>query len=230
MVCAMGLYTSRHPLARFDVVQSLFLAFVRHYCRLRVEGVEHIPAAGAFVLAANHASHADTAAIFAALPRVLRRRLVAAAARDYFFDRGLKQFVSRILFNTIPVARNPTPGEDPLRHVLRALREGYGVLLYPEGTRSTSGAVGRFRSGIGRLIAEFPGMPIIPVWIAGTVRVLPKRAAIPLPRPYAVWVRFGVPLQHLRADPLDKASWRAAAEQVREAVIQLGAEAEVHAR
>src|SRR3954469_22640721 len=71
---SMGLYTSRHPIARLELVSRPFMAFVRFYCRLRVEGLEHIPQSGAFILAVNHSSHADTAVIFAALARPMRKR------------------------------------------------------------------------------------------------------------------------------------------------------------
>jgi 1-acyl-sn-glycerol-3-phosphate acyltransferase len=146
--------------------------------------------------------------------------VVAAAAQDYFFDNGMRQFFSRILFNVIPVSRTISTTSDPLRHVVRALREGYGVLLFPEGTRSQNGRLGPFRSGIGRLAAEFPDVPVIPVWIEGTARVLPKKAVFP--RPATVLVRFGSSLAGSRATLDDKASWRALANQVREAVIELG--------
>jgi 1-acyl-sn-glycerol-3-phosphate acyltransferase len=215
----MGLYTSHHLIARLELVSRPFMAFVRFYCRLRVEGLEHIPQSGAFILAVNHSSHADTAVIFAALARPLRKRVVAAAAQDYFFDNGLRQFASRLLFNTIPVPRTAFGSSDPLRHVVRALREGYGVLLFPEGTRSQNGELGPFRGGIGRLAAEFPNIPIIPVWLDGTARVLPKNASFP--RPVRVWARFGPPAQYAPARLDDKASWRVAATQVREAVMRL---------
>lgn len=218
----MGLYTSRHPIARIGLPSRLFLAFVRFYCRLEVEGVEHVPQTGAFMLASNHASHADTAVIFAALPRALRRRVVAAAAQDYFFDKGFRQFISRVLFNTIPVPRTISAASDPLRHVVRALREGYGVVIYPEGTRSRTGELGPFRSGIGRLAAEFPGVPIVPVWLDGTAKVLPK-SGFPLPRPVKVKIRFGEPLKSERAWLADKASWKTLAATVRDAVVRLRA-------
>lgn len=218
----MGLYTSRHPIARIGLPSRLFLAFVRFYCRLEVEGVEHVPQTGAFMLASNHNSHADTAVIFAALPRALRRRVVAAAAQDYFFDKGFRQFFSRVLFNTIPVPRTISAASDPLRHVVRALREGYGVVIYPEGTRSRTGELGPFRSGIGRLAAEFPSVPIIPVWLDGTARVLPK-SGFPLPRPVKVKIRFGEPLKSERAWLADKASWKTLAATVRDAVVKLRA-------
>lgn len=218
----MSLYTSHHPIARIGLPSRLFLAFVRFYCRLEIDGLDHVPASGAFMLAANHASHADTAVIFAALPRALRKRVVAAAAQDYFFDDGFRQFISRVLFNTIPVPRKISAAADPLRHVVRALREGYGVVLYPEGTRSRTGELGPFRSGIGRLAAEFPEVPIIPVWLEGTARVLPKNG-LPIPRPVKVRVHFGEPLKSERAWLADKTTWKVAANRVRDAVMRLRA-------
>jgi 1-acyl-sn-glycerol-3-phosphate acyltransferase len=216
----MSLYTSRHPIARIGLVTRMFMAFVRFYCRMNVEGLANVPRDGAFILAANHSSHVDTAAIFAALPTEMRRCVVAAAAQDYFFNAGLRQSIARILFNIIPVSRTISSSIDPLRHVVRALREGYGVLLFPEGTRSQNGRLGPFRSGIGRLVAEFPDVPIIPVWLEGTAGVLPKKAVFP--RPVIVTVRFGPPIEHGPTRLDDKSSWRVVANEVREAVIRLG--------
>ncbi|MBC8159809.1 MAG: 1-acyl-sn-glycerol-3-phosphate acyltransferase [Roseiflexaceae bacterium] len=215
----MGLYTSRHPAARIKIPVRLFNAFVHLYTRLRVEGIENVPESGPFLLVANHSSHADTACLYAALPAGMRQHVVAAAASDYFFDGGRMQTISRVLFNTIPVARKPKPGVDPLRHVVRALREDYGVVLYPEGTRSTNGEIGPFRSGVGKLLAEFPGLPVVPVLLEGTDKVMPKNRAFP--RPHQVVVHFGQPLTHLHAIPGEKQSWRAVASELREAVVAL---------
>ncbi|MBX0330613.1 1-acyl-sn-glycerol-3-phosphate acyltransferase [Oscillochloris sp. ZM17-4] len=213
----MSLYRSHHVAARF--VPSLFQAFVRLYVRPRVEGADTLPTEGSFIIAANHTSHADTAVIFTALPRHARRRFVAAAAQDYFFQGGPWQFFSRILFNAIPVARDRRGGQDPLRHASRALREGYALLLYPEGTRSKNGSIGPFRGGIGRLIAEFPGTPVIPTYVSGTARVMPKGKVVP--RPYRVTVRFGEPML-VKAHPKHRATWQSAADEVRDAVLHLG--------
>jgi 1-acyl-sn-glycerol-3-phosphate acyltransferase len=188
------------------------------YSRPQVRGVEHLPQEGAWLLVANHASHVDTGVLYAAVPRRLRRRLLAAAAQDYFFTGGLRQTMVRTLFNGIPVDRDGQSGRDPLRHVIRALREGYGVLLFPEGTRSTTGKIGRFRSGVGRLIATFPEVPVIPAYLEGTADMMPKGR--PLPVPGSVKVTFGPPL-FLTADPESISTWRHAAEQVREAVVAL---------
>lgn len=214
----MSLYASHYPFT--EVIRKLFFSYIRLYFRPHVKGAEHIPLEGAFILAANHASHVDTAVIFSTLPPSLRQRTVAAAARDYFFEGGWQQSTARILFNAIPVDRDTVKGEDPLRHVIRALDEGYGVVIYPEGTRSMTGQIGPFRRGIGRLIAAFPDVPVIPLRVSGTARAMPKGAAAP--RPLTVHVRFGPPL-HLQADLTDRASWQTAADVVREAVLQLEA-------
>lgn len=213
----MSLYKSQHAAARF--VPSLFVRFTQLYARLKVEGAEQIPAEGAVLLAANHQSHADTAVVFAALPKEVRERFVAAAAQDYFFQGGPQQYFSRVLFNAIPIARDRRGGQDPLRHLSRALREGYALLMYPEGTRSKDGRLQLFRAGIGRLIAEFPGTPVVPVYIGGTTNIMPK--GVLLPRPARAVVRFGEPL-YPKAHPRFRATWQSAADEVRESIVQLG--------
>lgn len=213
----MSLYKSRHTAARF--FPGMFVAFTKLYSRLKVEGVEHLPAEGAFLIAANHQSHADTAVVFAALPKHVRERFVAAAAQDYFFQGGPPQYFSRVLFNAIPIARDRRGGQDPLRHLSRALREGYALLMFPEGTRSKDGTLQIFRPGIGRLIAEFPGTPVVPTYIGGTTRVMPKGVLIP--RPAKAVVRFGEPL-YPKAHPRFRATWQSAADEVREAIVHLG--------
>jgi 1-acyl-sn-glycerol-3-phosphate acyltransferase len=213
-----GLYTSHQPAS--GPISELFQAYVWLYSRPRVRGLEYLPREGAWLLVANHASHVDTAVLYAVIPRRQRRRLLAAAAQDYFFTGGLRQRMVRTLFNGIPVERDGQSERDPLRHVIRALREGYGVLLFPEGTRSTSGQIGRFRSGVGRLVGLFPGLPVVPAYLEGTADMMPKGR--PVPRPGSVSVTFGPPL-FLSADPHDHLSWREAAAQAREAVVAISA-------
>lgn len=212
----MSLYASHYPFTNLG--RGIFFTFIRLYLRPRICGAEYLPPKGPFLLAANHSSHADTAVIFSTFPPALRHHVVAAAARDYFFEGGWQQATSRMLFNAIPVDREAVKGEDPLRHVVRALSEGYGVVIYPEGTRSLTGKIGRFRRGIGRLAAMFPSLPVIPVRLLSTARAMPKGAVFP--RPYTVRVHYGAPLQ-LEADLENRASWQIAANTIRAAVIEL---------
>jgi 1-acyl-sn-glycerol-3-phosphate acyltransferase len=129
-------------------------------------------AAGGCVVVANHSSHADTAALLAALPPKAQPVFVAAA--DYWFDVPVRRFVATSLAGVLPVRRSGRGNYAELLAAARpALRAGRSVVIYPEGTRSTDGNVGEFRSGALRLARDC-GVPVIPVAVTGTAEVLPK--------------------------------------------------------
>ena len=127
---------------------------------------------GGCVVVANHASHADTAVLVAALPSTARP--VFGAATDYWFDVPVRRFIATSLIGILPVRRSGDGNYDALLAAAGpALRAGRTVVIYPEGTRSTDGSVSEFRSGAVRLAREC-GVPIVPVAIMGTADVLPK--------------------------------------------------------
>ena len=146
-------------------------------------------APGGCVLVANHNSHADTAAILAALPP--RARPVFAAAADYWFDVPVRRFLATNLAGTLPVHRTEAGTYAALLAAARpALARGRTVVVYPEGTRSTDGSVGDFRSGALRLARDC-GVPVVPVALLGTHEVWPKNG------PYSrgpLEARLGAPL------------------------------------
>jgi 1-acyl-sn-glycerol-3-phosphate acyltransferase len=127
---------------------------------------------GGCVVVANHASHADTAVLHAALPS--NAQPVFAAAADYWFDVPVRRMVATSLIGVLPVRRFGGGTYTQLLAAARpALMAGRTVVIYPEGTRSTDGSVGEFRSGAVRLASDC-GVPIVPVAVLGTAEVLPK--------------------------------------------------------
>jgi 1-acyl-sn-glycerol-3-phosphate acyltransferase len=127
---------------------------------------------GGRIVVANHASHADTAVLVAALPSTSRP--VFGAAADYWFDVPVRRFIATSLIGILPVRRSGDANYDALLAAAGpALRAGRTVVIYPEGTRSTDGTLGQFRSGALRLARDC-GVPIVPVAIMGTADVLPK--------------------------------------------------------
>lgn len=144
------------------------------------------------VLVANHSSHADTAALLAALPA--RRRPVVAAAADYWFARPLQRLTCRLLVAGFPVRRSGGGSAD-LAVGVKLLASGHDVIVYPEGTRSRDGAVAEFRSGAARL-AGLAGAPLVPVGIAGTRELMPVHGR---PGRGRITVRFGSPVDDLVA-------------------------------
>lgn len=139
------------------------------------------------VVVANHSSHADTAALLAALDA--RHRPAIGAAADYWFASPWRRRICRVLAAGFPVRRTGG-GMDDLLSMADGLRAGRAVVLFPEGTRGADGAVGAFHRGA-LVLAERAGVPVVPVGIGGTDRLLPKHGRL---RSSLVRVRIGEPL------------------------------------
>jgi 1-acyl-sn-glycerol-3-phosphate acyltransferase len=155
---------------------------------LTVTGRWRVP--GGCVVVANHSSHADTAVLLAALPAGARPMFAAAA--DYWFDVSVRRFVASSLIGVLPVRRSRADSYAQLLAAARpALKAGRAVVIYPEGTRSTDGKVGEFRSGALRLARDC-GVPVVPVAVLGTAEVLPKGASFISHAP--MQVRIGEPV------------------------------------
>jgi 1-acyl-sn-glycerol-3-phosphate acyltransferase len=170
------------------------------YTRPRVFGRDlfrRLPHPVLFV--ANHSSHLDTPTILRALPLQWRQRTAVAAAADYFYKkRGVRQLVA-LTFNTVPLARNGGGvGNGSTAHVDTLIDQRWNLLMFPEGTRSRDGRLGKLRSGAA-VIAQQHGIPIVPIFVKGTHDAMPpgrnwpKRRRFLAPR-HRVEVHFGPPI------------------------------------
>lgn len=195
------------PAAGAAMFEAFCRTFFTLYSPLRVEGWQHLPA-GPFLLCSNHTSHADSAALMTASGRRFRTFALIGAS-DYFFQsRRMRWLVSRWM-NVIPIDRRPGPKS--LAACISAGREFLeqtqgSLILYPEGTRSPDGEMQAFKPGVGLFAAEL-GVPIVPAYVDGTHRILPKGHSMPRFGP--VTVRFGEAL----AAPVE--SWPAQSERGR---------------
>ena len=157
-------------------------AFLRCYFRLSVTGRDNLPTNGSFVMICNHSSHLDALCVLSSLPLMRLHRAYPAAAADYFFSNIPRALLSVVLVNGLPFDR-VNRGRESLELCRQLLdRPGNILILFPEGTRATvPGTVGRFRSGIGRLVAGTE-TPVVPCFLAGAGDALPKGTAFPRPR------------------------------------------------
>jgi 1-acyl-sn-glycerol-3-phosphate acyltransferase len=124
------------------------------------------------IFVANHASHLDTPLLLSVLPPRFRHRLVVAAAADTFFDRRWKGHVFAFALPAIPIERqrvNRRSGDA----AADLLKDGWSLVIYPEGGRSPDGWQQPFRGGAAYLSVR-TGRPVIPLHIEGTWRMLPK--------------------------------------------------------
>jgi 1-acyl-sn-glycerol-3-phosphate acyltransferase len=183
--------------AMFEGFCRLFFAC---YCPLTVEGQSHLPE-GPFLLCSNHSSHSDSAALMTASGRSFRNFALLGAS-DYFFHSRAVRWAVMPLMNVIPIDRRPRAKSlaDSLAACRRFLDQTGGCLImYPEGTRSPDGEMQAFKPGAGWFASEL-AVPVVPAYVEGSHRILPKGHFIP--RPGSVTVRFGEPLavQTLRGD------------------------------
>jgi 1-acyl-sn-glycerol-3-phosphate acyltransferase len=194
-------------------------AFLRGYFRLQVSGREHLPRDASFVLVCNHTSHLDALCLLSALPLSTLHRAFPAAAADYFFSSLPRSLFSAIFVNGMPFERK-TAGAESLE-ICRALlaRPRHALILFPEGTRSVSGQLGRFRSGIGRLVAGTQ-IPVLPCHLSGADLAFPKGAHFP--RPARLALRIGAPRRFADRAPGERDDVEAICTELRETVLQLG--------
>jgi 1-acyl-sn-glycerol-3-phosphate acyltransferase len=167
--------------------------------RPKVQGVEHIPADGAAILASNHLAVADSFY----LPLAVRRRITFLAKAEYFTGTGLKGWFTRWFYTVagqVPIDRtNADSAQAALITAERILSHGKLLGMYPEGTRSPDGRLYKGKTGLARLALQ-TGVPVIPVAMVGTDVVNPPGSK--MWRFGRVEVRIGAPMDFSRFEGL----------------------------
>lgn len=197
---------ARKAPARFvreGLMLGLLAPLIGLYIRRRKQGTEAFEdLEPPVVMVANHASHLDTPVILRTLPRRWRNRTVVAAAADYFYKNKVVGSAFSLVFNTVPLDRKGGGLKGAAaEHLHRLLDERWSVLLFPEGTRSRDGGLGRLRAGAAVLAAEHDAT-ILPVYVNGTHEAMPPGQSWPkrlrgrvLTHRHRVVVRFGKPIR-----------------------------------
>lgn len=162
----------------FKLLSALFFP-------LTVTGRGNLPAGQGFIIASNHISNMDPFILGIAS----RRRLSYVAKDSLFYNKFLRYLLYRV--DAFPVKRG---GADfrAMRETLRRLKKGAPIVLFPEGTRQTTGVERKIHEGIGFIVAK-AGVPVIPAYIKDSEKVLPTGGRI-LKR-HRVTVIFGEPLR-----------------------------------
>jgi 1-acyl-sn-glycerol-3-phosphate acyltransferase len=173
---------------------------VRIFGGARIEGLEHVPRTGAFVLAANHASLADPPIIGWAVGHRTGRviHFMAKVEMRSWPVAGWLATQSGVIF-----VRRGERDRAAQTQALALLRGGSPVGMFPEGTRSTDGRLQPGRPGTA-FLALRSGAPILPVGISGTHRLFPRGARFPRRAPMAVRVGPPFDIGHQPAGRLDR--------------------------
>jgi 1-acyl-sn-glycerol-3-phosphate acyltransferase len=176
-----------------ETVKDIWPRFARWWCwlfcitffRMRFHGRENIPDKGPFVLAVNHQSFLDP--LFAGISL---KRVLCFMARDTLFKSRI--FGPLLLsVNAIPVRRGQADIAS-IRTIIARLKEGRGVCLFPEATRSTDGRIAPFKGGF-TLLCRRGNAPVVPVLIDGAFECWPRHKKLFSPGS-KITVSFGHPI------------------------------------
>jgi 1-acyl-sn-glycerol-3-phosphate acyltransferase len=160
----------------------VFKPIARLFFGLNKIGADNLPCAGPAIIVANHNSHVDTLVLLCSFPSSMIGKLRPVAAADHFLRDPMSSWFSRRVVGIIPLKRTGVEkGEDVLAEAKQALADGDILIVFPEGTRGAPEELGAFKAGVARLAEAAPDAPIIPIFIQGAGRALPRGSKIPVP-------------------------------------------------
>jgi 1-acyl-sn-glycerol-3-phosphate acyltransferase len=151
---------------------------------VKYKHAEVLSEAKQFIIIANHNSHIDTLALMSAMPKYKIVEVKPVAAGDYFGTTKWKSFITVLFTNALLIPRCcslKNKSKDPFRIMMKALKRGQSLIVYPEGSRGKANEIQEFKNGIGHILLKFPHIAYIPTYIENTGKVLPKDALVPIP-------------------------------------------------
>jgi 1-acyl-sn-glycerol-3-phosphate acyltransferase len=169
---------------------------LHNYCKpLSIEGREHLKGfKGPAIFIGNHSSHMDMFVLFAALPERFRLRVAWGGAADRWFLKGRKGIRKQpwyfaLSMNVFPVQRGG--GRAALSYAEELIDKRWSLVIFPEGTRTTTGKLGHFRHGVS-ILALARNLPVVPIWMDGLREMRPKGSTQIKPGP--ALARIGPPI------------------------------------
>jgi 1-acyl-sn-glycerol-3-phosphate acyltransferase len=149
---------------------------------LNVRRREQLPTQGPAVLVANHNSHLDAVTLMTLFPLRMLPKLRPVAAQDYFFRNPLLKWFALHIMGILPLDRKvKSKRTHPLAGINEAIDQGDIVIVFPEGSRGDPEQLGDFKGGIAHIAKKNPEAPVIPIFMHGLGKALPKGETLLVP-------------------------------------------------
>jgi len=168
----------------------------KHCKPFQVEGRERLDGLrNPAIFIGNHSSHMDAFVLFMALPERFRLRVAFGGAADRWFLKGRQGLTKQpwygsLTMNSFPLQRGG--GKAALGYAEWLIDRGWSLVIFPEGTRSTTGKLAAFRHGVS-ILALTKNVPVVPIYMDGLRELRPKGAREINVGP--VTVRIGEPIR-----------------------------------
>lgn len=178
----------------------------------RLTGLENLPKKGAYIVAANHQSYLDFILIMAVVPR----RVTFLAAEKFFSNpiwRPLVEYTGQI-----KVERESTDKSASVAAALKVLASGEVIALFPQGTRSRDGQIGKTFTGVVKL-ALSAGVPVVPIGLEGAYEAWPPHGKLKFNK--RVTVSIGSIFKFHKSTTRDKAKERQLTNEVMSCIAEL---------
>lgn len=159
--------------------------FIYFILGVNINGVQNLHKIknGPAIIVANHNSHVDTLILMCLFSCSQILKIHPLAAIDYFCNTKIGTFIFKILIGIIPIQRKVTKGskEKMFNTINTTLSNGEIIIIYPEGSRGNDNQIQTFKSGVAHIAKMNPTVPILPVYINGPDRILPKGTLLWIP-------------------------------------------------
>ena len=166
---------------RLAFIETLGRGAAAITCRPEVRNLDRLEdLEGRAIFVTNHHSHLDTTLLLTTIPRPWRHEMVVAAAADYFFDTRPKAALAAWAYGAVPMERQKVSRRGADASAADLIEDGWSLLIFPEGGRTPDGW-GQPHKGGAAYLAVRCGVPVVPIHLDGTGRVLPKGKSVPDP-------------------------------------------------
>ncbi len=182
---------------------------------LNIHERDNLPVRKPAIIAPNHNSHLDTLVLMSLFPLFRLHHVRPVAAADFFLANRVLAWLSLNIIGIIPIDRlRADPNSDPLAKMSAVLEKGETLLIFPEGSRGQPEQLGRFKSGVARLVQRHPTVPIIPVYTYGLGKAMPRNDILIVP--FFADVVVGEPIYWCGSVEATMAAYEAAMRDLRE--------------
>lgn len=191
------------------ILITCYTFFIRHFLKIIV-GVkftksDFLKKEKQFILIANHNSHLDTMSILASLPKSVLSKVRPVAAQDHFGKTKWQTWISNYFINTLLIPRKSDKENllnDPVFKMNKAIRDGFSLIIFPEGTRGEPNLPKKFKAGVALILIQNPHVPYVPIYLKSMGKAMPKGDNLIVPYESAILYGSPTKISSLQVDEI----------------------------